>query len=67
MVQACVIEAGATIPGRPVARAASSSRWTGLRSPIASTQWRIIGTLTGSGPGVGGRTSRPANSISRFS
>ena len=48
MVQTGSIAAGATMPGRPDARAAASSTWIGLVSPIASTQRRIIGRFTGS-------------------
>ena len=38
--------------------------YTGLRSPIASTQWRIIGWFTGSAPTSGSPTSIPSNALS---
>ena len=64
MGQTWSMTAGATTPSRPDATAASSSRYTGFVSPMASTQWRIIGRLTGSSAATGGPTCRPSNSRS---
>src|SRR5688572_23375495 len=67
MVHAWSIAGGATSSPNLLARAASSSRYTGLRSSSASTQCRIIGRLTASGAsaGIADPSGWPTNSSSR--
>jgi hypothetical protein len=59
MLQAWSIVGGATSPPCTDFSAAARSVYTGLRSPMASHQCRIIASLTGSGPVAGGPVTLP--------
>ncbi len=64
MVQTCSMVGGATIWPCVERRAASGSVYTGLSSPMASHQWRIMAWLTGSRATTGSPYGAPTSAWS---